>query len=101
MPWWRSPAAIARAEAGRRIWCSVVLSVEQVLVGPTPASSEAVAAGLGEVVVAEIAGELLARAERAEIPGLHLRVGSVVFHVHGVVLTAFHDRRRRRRPIRP
>ncbi len=77
--------------AGRRAdLVLVVFAVEEMRVGPGAAALEQVAAGRGEVVLAQIARHLLRRAQRAQVPALHLRVGAEVLHVHRVVLAALH-----------
>ena len=69
----------------------VVVAIEEVVVEPARAACAEVAAAVGEVRVADVAGHFFAGAQGGQIPEAHLWVGPVVFDVHGVVLTTFHD----------
>ncbi len=69
----------------------VVLAVPEVGVDPARAALEEAPALGGEARLPEVARHLLRRAQRAEVPQAHLRVGAVVLDVHRVVLAALHD----------
>ena len=60
------------------------------LVEPARAPVEKVAAAGGEVRIAAVAGHFFSSAQSGQIPEAHLRVGAVVFDIHGVVLAALH-----------
>jgi hypothetical protein len=91
-------SAGAQSQAGRDfrsvMWrpdlMLVILAVPQVLRCPVAAALIQIGAGAGELRLIKVLCHLFHRAQRAQIPTLHLRIGAEVFDIHGVVLAAFH-----------
>ncbi len=69
----------------------IVASVEEVAVGPMAAMLEQTRTLGRKSALAKMLRHSFSRPQSAEVPDLHLRIGPVIFHVHGVVLAAFHD----------
>ena len=61
------------------------------VVEPPAAAFKKGLTGMGKIEIPDVAGHLFHCPEGAQIPEAHLGVGAVVFHIHRIVLAAFHN----------
>ena len=76
---------------GRANLVAEVLAVEEMVFAPGGATGKEAFALGGELVVVAGAGEGGTGLEGGQVPELHLRVGTEILDVHGVVLAPLHD----------
>ena len=68
----------------------VVFTVEQVFVDPVSPLLIKRPAPVRKRLITGVPCHLFGGAQRAQVPDVHLGIGTIVFHIHGIMLAAFH-----------